>query len=160
MDWESLTGRYGERVLRTVRGIVRDEATALDASQEALLRIGRALDEPVRVDDPEAWVLTVARNAARDALRRKTRRREVSIGRNLVDERRPEEVLLRDESGARVSRALEALPAAVRDVLLLKFRDGRSGPEIAAALGVSLEAAWQKLSRALKLLRSKVTELP
>ena len=84
----------------------------------------------------------------------------MAIERDIVDERRPETSLLEDESRERVTLALEALPEAARQVLLLKFRDGRSGPEIAAALGVSLEAAWQKLSRAMKLLKSLLAETP
>jgi len=161
MTWKDVAGRYGDLVRRVVRTLVRDEAQALDVSQEALLKIGRALRHPEgTVGDPEAWVITVARNAARDALRRKTRRREVAIDNDIVDERRPETVLLQHESRDRVARALEALPAAARRVLLLKFRDGRTGPQIAEELGISLEAAWQQVSRAIKLLKTHLSENP
>jgi len=161
MDWEDLTRRYGDRVFLVVRSIVRDETQALDVSQEVLLKVGKALNGSTRVDDYEGWVLAAARNAARDALRRKTRRREVTIEQDLVDARQgPDEAVFREESRERVTRALEGLPAGTRDILLLKFREGLSGPQIAQALGVSLEAAWQQLSRALKLLKSKVAEKP
>ena len=87
MDWRDLTGRYGDRVYLIVRSIVRDDALSRDASQEALLKIGRALNGHSQVKDYESWVLTVASNAARDALRRKARRRAVPIERDVVDER-------------------------------------------------------------------------
>lgn len=157
MNWQDLAGRTGDLVRRVVRTIVRDEAQALDVSQDAILKIAKTVREPA---DPDAWAIAVARNAARDALRRKTRRREVEIENDIVDERRPETALLREESRDRVARALEALPASARNVLLLKFRDGRSGPELAAHLNVSLEAAWQQVSRAMKLLKAKLTEMP
>jgi len=161
MNWQELAGRYGDLVRWAVRPIVRDETRALDVVQEALLRIGRTPQDPDGVvRDPKAWVIAVARNAARDEVRWNTRRREVAIEKDIVDERKPETSLLQDESRERVTLALEALPEAARHVLLLKFRDGRSGPEIAAALGVSLEAAWQKLSRAMKLLKSHLAETP
>jgi RNA polymerase sigma-70 factor (ECF subfamily) len=160
MEWENLARRYGDRVLLVVRSIVRDDAAALDVSQEVLHKIGRSLNGQAGVKNYDAWVLTVAGNAARDALRYRTRRREVAMEHDVVDERRPEGALLADESRERVTRALEALPAGARDVLLLKFREGLSGPEIAQALGVSIAAAWQQLSRAMKLLRSKLTETP
>jgi RNA polymerase sigma-70 factor (ECF subfamily) len=161
MNWQDLAGRYGDLVRRAVRPLLRDEAQALDVAQEALLKIGRTLQDPAEtVGDPEAWVIAVARNAARDALRRKTRRREVAIEKDIVDERRPEGARLREESLERVAEALETLPSGSRQVLLLKFRDGRSGPEIAAELGVSLEAAWQKVSRAMKLLKTHLAENP
>lgn len=158
MEWEKLVRRYGDRVYLVARSILRDDAAALDVSQEALLKIGKAMNG--KVENYDRWVVTVAGNAARDALRRRARRREVPIEREIVDERRPDEGLLREESAERVTRAIEALPAGARDVLLLKFREGLSGPEIAAALGVSLETAWQQVSRALKLLKSRLAEKP
>lgn len=156
MNWDELSRRYGDRVLLVARSILRDDGLAMDVAQDALLKIGRCLDAEVR--NPEAWVLTVAGNAARDALRRKSRRREVAMDNDLVDARRPEAPVLARESRERVTAALEGLPAGARDVLLLKFRENLTGPQIAAALGLSMAAAWQQLSRALKLLKSKLSE--
>lgn len=158
MNWDDLSRRYGDRVLLVARSILRDEALAMDVAQDALLKIGRSLNGDVR--NHEAWVLTVAGNAARDALRRQTRRREVAMDKDVVDARTPDEPVLARESRERVTAALEALPAGARDVLLLKFRENLSGPEIARALGVSIAAAWQQMSRALKLLKSKLSEMP
>src|SRR5688572_8022204 len=158
MNWDDLSRRYGDRVLLVARSILRDETLAMDVAQDALLKIGRALNGSADVRNYEAWILTVAGNAARDALRRTTRRREVAMEKDVVDSRRPDEAALARESRERVSAALETLPSGARDVLLLKFREGLSGPQIAQALGVSLEAAWQQMSRALKLLKSKLSE--
>jgi len=160
MDWRSLTEKYGDRVFLVARSILRDDALALDVSQEALLKVGQALNGHARVEDYESWVLTIAGNAARDALRKQTRRREVPIEDMMADVRTPVESLLAGESVERLTRGLEAMPAGSRDILLLKFREGLSGPQIAQALGVSISAAWQQLSRALKLLKSKLAEKP
>ena len=158
MNWDDLSRRYGDRVLLVARSILRDETLAMDVAQDALLKIGRALNGSADVRNYEAWILTVAGNAARDALRRTTRRREVAMEKDVVDSRTPDEAVLANESRERVSAALEGLPAGARDVLLLKFREGLTGPQIAQALGVSLAAAWQQMSRALKLLKSKLSE--
>ena len=158
MNWNDLSQRYGDRVFLVARGILHDDTLAMDVAQDALLKIGRALNGSADVRNYEAWILTVAGNAARDALRRTTRRREVAMDRDVIDSRTPDEALLARESRERVTAALEALPSGARDVLLLKFREGLSGPQIAQALGVSLEAAWQQMSRALKLLKSKLSE--
>lgn len=158
MDWEGLTDRYGERVFLIVRSVLRDDALSRDVAQEALLRIGRALNGGLSVSDPEAWVLKVAGNAARDALRRKRRSREVTMEAEVVDSREPDERLLREEDRERITRELAALPPGPRDILLLKFREGLSGARIAAALGVTIETAWQRLSRAMRLLKTKLAE--
>jgi RNA polymerase sigma-70 factor (ECF subfamily) len=148
-------------VFLVARSILKDDAQALDVSQEALLKIGKALNGQPAIADAEAWVLTVAANAARDALRKKARRREVPIEGEFEDRRRsPDAGLLAGESKERVAAALAALPSGARDILLLKFREGMSGPQIASALGVSMSAAWQQMSRALRLLRSKLSEKP
>lgn len=160
MDWRSLVDRYGDRVFLIARSILRDDALAMDVSQEALLKIGKALNGHTRVEDYESWVLTIAGNAARDALRRQTRRREVPIDEKILDTRAPEDAILKGESLERLTATLAAMPVASRDILLLKFREGLSGPQIAAALGVSVAAAWQQLSRAMKLLKSKLLEKP
>ena len=160
MDWKNLANRYGDRVFLVVRSILRDETLSRDVSQETLLKIGKALNGRARVADYDAWVLTVAGNAARDALRRKARRREVPMEQEIVDDRRPDAGLLEAESQERMTRALLALPAGERDVLLLRFREGLSGPQIASALGLSLEAAWQRISRAMKDLKLRLAEKP
>ena len=158
MDWQRLVGTYGDRVYLIARSILRDETLARDVSQEALLKIGKALNGSADVKDYDGWVLTIAGNAARDALRQRQRRREVAMEQDVVDDRRPDGALLQKESRERVTRALEAMPAGARDILLLKFREGLSGPQIASALGLSMTAAWQQLSRAMKLLKTKLTE--
>jgi RNA polymerase sigma-70 factor, ECF subfamily len=153
MDWRIVAERYGDRVYLVARSILQDDALARDVAQDALLKVGTALNGHTRVEDCEAWVLTIAGNAARDVLRRKTRRREVSLDADVADATEPSR---RIEDVEQVTRALQSLPAEPRDILLLKFREGLTGPQIAAALGISLEAAWQKLSRAMKLLKSKL----
>jgi len=153
MEWTSLVERYGDRVLQVARSILRDEEMSRDAAQEALIRLAQA-DGSVR--NMEAWVLTVAANAARDQLRR--RRRAEDLKEETVDAKlqTPVEAVLARESRVRLALAIEALPAADRDLLMMKFRDNLAGPEIARRLGVSLEAAWQRLSRALKALREQI----
>ena len=158
MDWQRLAGTYGDRVYLVARSILRDETMARDVAQETLLKIGKALNGSASVKDYDGWVLSIAGNAARDALRQKRRRREVAMEQDVVDDRSPEGALLAKESRERLTRALETMPVGARDILLLKFREGLSGPQIASALGLSMTAAWQQMSRAMKLLRSKLTE--
>lgn len=154
MEWALLVERYGERVLSVARAILRDEDLSRDAAQEALMRLARAGMAPCR--DLDAWVRTVAANAARDLLRR--RRRTEGLKEETVDPnlQTPVEAVLARESRVRLALAMEALSGADRDVLQMKFRDNLSGPQIAGRLGISLEAAWQRLSRALKALRQQI----
>lgn len=155
MDWNALAERYGDRVLLVCRGILRDDGLSRDAAQDAMVKLGRANGE---VRDWDAFVVTVASNTARDHLRRIRRKAAGPVEEDVMDAatRSPEASAIARESRERVAAALEAMPVGDRDVLLLRFREGLSGPDIAKALGCSLEAAWQRISRALKSLRARL----
>ena len=154
MDWQTLVDKYGDRVILISRTILHDEGLSRDAAQETLMKLGRANGH---VDNWNAFVITVAGNTARDMLRRRKNRTQPISG-DPVDTttQRPEDAAIARETKERLQEALIALPTGDRDILLLKFREGLSGPEIARALDLSITAAWQRMSRALKLLRAKL----
>ena len=153
MDWPTLVSTYGDRVLLISRSILRDESLSRDAAQETLIKLSKANGSVTKWD---AWVLTVAGNTARDFLRRKRRTEDLREDHVDTTTTNPPDAAIAHESKERLRLALEGLPTSDRDILLLKFREGLNGPDIASALGISLEAAWQKMSRALKSLRAKL----
>ena len=155
MEWSSLVEKYGDRVLLVTRSILRDEGLSRDAAQETLVKLVQANGS---VRNMDAWVLTVAGNTARDLLRRRRRTEDLEEETVDMNVKTPAEAAIAHETQERLALALEGLPVSDRDILLLKFRENLSGPDIARALGVSLEAAWQRLSRALKALRAKIGE--
>ena len=53
-----------------------------------------------------------------------------------------------------LDEAIAELPAAQRDALVLKYFDGKSVPEVARALRITEDAAKQRISRAVRLLRA------
>jgi RNA polymerase sigma factor (sigma-70 family) len=66
----------------------------------------------------------------------------------------PEEVLLDDESCARVRRALQQLAPADRHVLMACLIDDEAGQDVAAQLGLTRDALYQRLHRAKERLRA------
>lgn len=155
MDWPTLIARYGDRVLLVSRSILHDDDLSRDAAQETLLKLGRSNGA---VENWDAWVMTVAGNTARDYRRRRRPMLPLQEDQVRPDTSSPIETAIARESKERIRTALEALPVADRDLLLLKFREGLSGRDIAIALGITLEAAWQKMSRALRALKVKLGE--
>lgn len=63
------------------------------------------------------------------------------------------------EQGAHILRLIEALPAPQREAFLLREEGGLSVEEIAAATGVSFEAAKSRLRYAVVKLREGLKEL-
>jgi RNA polymerase sigma-70 factor, ECF subfamily len=97
------------------------------------------------------WVLEIARRRAVDHGRRQKVRAH--------DELSEERGATRDAPTLEARRALlaiEALPMAYRETLLMRLVEGMSGPEIAVATGLTPESVRVNLCRGMKLLRERL----
>ena len=147
---------------------------AEDVMQEALLSTYRHVDQ---IEDPRAfrtWLYKTVRNAC---LMRRRRRvgepaRPVSIeqGDSRGDEVRPIEVEDTSRSadqqimdtwlGARLRRAIAALPRDYRVVVVLREIEGLSTREVSAITGVSEANVKTRLHRARTVLRRNLADVP
>ncbi len=133
-------------------GVLQDRAEAEDVVQDSFLK---AWSARWRVRDPEkvpAWLATIARNRARDLLRR---RRTVPLGEELAD--------TLDESDAgesdvsrEVHAALAELPEAHRVALTLRYFDSLDYATIEQTLGLTNGALRGILGRALQTMRQRL----
>jgi RNA polymerase sigma-70 factor (ECF subfamily) len=140
---------------------VGDEGLAEDLASEVFMRMVERLDRyQVRGRPLLAWLYTIARNLVIDAHRRRGRASHVSLA---------EEAELtgdgKDELITRVDRRIQAgsLAAAMkhlteeqRQVILLKFMEDMSNPEIARILGKSVGSVKSLQHRALGALRREM----
>jgi RNA polymerase sigma-70 factor, ECF subfamily len=133
--------------------LLGDRASAEDVtalSFERLLRARGRLDS--RRGSPRALLFTIARNAALDELRRRRRRGQAAVPVTELPTAGPggaEDVERRED----VRRALAALPAREREIVLLKFHGQLTNTELARAMGISESNAGTRLHRALERLR-------
>jgi RNA polymerase sigma-70 factor (ECF subfamily) len=157
-DWDALHYlyvRYADDVQRFVQSIVRDHHEAEDITQNVFAKLMKAIKKYEERQVPfAAWILRVARNAALDHLRSK---RQIPV----------EEVRITDEGHDQISseysrslkEALETLPEAQREVLVLRHIAGLSPNEIAERLGKT-EASIQGLHhRGRAALKGSLREL-
>ena len=147
--FEQIVDRFLAPALAVAGQILSDTAAAEDAVQEALLRVVRRR-ERYRSSLPFAnWFYAVLRNVCKDMLRRQARR-----ARAMQDL-----AARRDAPAAPMTPAadtlelLAKLPAAARAVLGLRIVDQLPFRDVAAALGISEEAAKKRAQRALRRLR-------
>jgi RNA polymerase sigma-70 factor (ECF subfamily) len=107
-----------------------------------------------------SWVLTIAHRRAVDRVRttrasterdEKAGLRELNSGQDSVDD----QVALRIES-RRVARAMDALPDAQREALLLSYVGGYSQSEIAALVGSPLGTIKTRMRDGLSRLRQEM----
>jgi RNA polymerase sigma-70 factor (ECF subfamily) len=132
--------------------ILRDLDDAEDAVQEALVHAWRELPRLREADRFEAWLRRMLVNACHDLGRRRRRRSLVPIA--MAAEPVSADSWLRLENQDMLERAFERLPIEQRTVLVLEHYVGLTGPEIAAATGVSLGTAKSRARYARTAMRA------
>jgi RNA polymerase sigma-70 factor (ECF subfamily) len=158
--FDALVSRHGGALLRFAARTCGSEGDGADALQEALLAAWRGAGT-FRGDAPaRTWLFQILVHACR----RTTRRRAgVPRAHLTLDEAAAvpsgEELegrVAARQVGAAIERALGAMTADAREVLLLRDVEGLSGPETAAALDLELAAMKSRLHRARLELKARV----
>jgi RNA polymerase sigma-70 factor (ECF subfamily) len=125
-----------------------DPATAEDVLGDVLLVLWRRLDD-IPPEAPLAWAYGVARGCLANAVRGASRQQR--LVHRLAEE--PSSTVAPD---AGLEEALEALPAADRELLHLWAWEQLPPREIAVVLGISANAASIRLHRATTKLRKEL----
>ncbi len=129
------------------RWLVRGDAQAEDLAQEAMLRAYRFFGG-FRGGDARAWLLKIVRNTCYTWLASARDTAEFDESLHAVPQETPESLAIAGADRARLSRALEALPARAREVLVLRELEGCSYKEIAEITGMPIGTVMSSLSRA------------
>ena len=142
------------------RWLVRSPADADDVVQEAYLRALRFFDG-FRGGDSRAWILKIVRNTCYSWARKKGpdgAQEEFDETVHSKEEQREdaEAKLVAQAESERVRNALEALPDAFREVLVLREIEGLSYKEIADVTGAPMGTVMSSLSRARQRLREQL----
>lgn len=132
------------RVLVTYVG--PDEAD--DCLQETFIKALRAYPDVDDRGDLRAWVLTIARRTAIDALRARARRADP-----VADPEPPAGDGIPEPGDPGLWRAVRALPARQREAVTLRFVGDMGYREIGAAMGCSEEAARRSAFEGIRRLR-------
>jgi len=142
----SLVEAHGDELLVHARRLAGD-AHAEDVLQDALLRALRAYPRLRHADHLRAWLYRVTTTAALDHHR--SRRREVLTDEPPVAATEPE---LYDDAFESI---IAPLPDGVQAALRLRFVEDLDYEGIASRLGCSTVAARQRVSTAIRTLRTQ-----
>jgi RNA polymerase sigma-70 factor (ECF subfamily) len=146
---------YRQDVYRMAYMITRNPATAEDICQDVFLTVLEKPDAYTEAGNPrgtsslKAWLLTVARNKALNAVKRE--RRTAPLTENMPDERA--------EPGSDIVflDILKPLNPTQRQIVLFRVAYGLRHKDIARMLGLTPAGVRQQYGRALKCLKEEIT---
>ncbi|PZO52819.1 MAG: RNA polymerase subunit sigma-24 [Alphaproteobacteria bacterium] len=157
--FSELMGRHKDALYRFVRRYVGDADQAFDLVQDTFIACWSALDTYDRARPFNVWLRRIALNKCRDWSRRRQVRRfffsaaplEAADSSPLAAA--PDDDALKQARLAALDAAIAALPAALKEPLLLTVYEGLSHIEAAAVLGLSARAVETRIHRAKQRLR-------
>jgi RNA polymerase sigma-70 factor (ECF subfamily) len=151
--------RYQKRVFGLALGMLGDPGVAEDVAQEALIRAWR--HAPVfdaRRGSATAWVLTITRNLAIDAIRKHRALPTdpndlIALGMASTG-RSPEDLGSGNHLAPELRAALNALPATQRRAVVLAALYGRTIDEISSTESIPQGTAKTRVRAGLRKLRA------
>lgn len=165
-----LVGRYRNQLTGYIYRMTNDYDGAVDLAQETFVRLYRAVDRYQTSHAFSTYLYRIATNLAISELRKRKRRKLVSLTGFFQTSERGEArefdpaderpladcALVDDERRKAVQRAISTLPEKYRAPLILRDVEGRSYEEIARILDTSEGTVKSRISRARDFLREKM----
>ena len=165
-----LMRRYNQTLFRTARAILRDDAEAEDAVQEAYMSAYRSIARYRAESKLSTWLVRIAVNESLARLR-KTRRSahvismegderiqhavaQVEMSQSSPDH--PETAAIRADTRRILEAKIDELPDAFRTVFVLRAVEELSVDEVAAALEIPEATVRSRFFRARGLLRESL----
>ena len=147
--------RYGAYVSAIIRGIIGQTLAESDVEEIASDVFFALWNNAEKVCSGAArpWLSAVARNAARDRLRRAVPEQPLPEDAVIVDDRTPETALTEKEQTARVQLALLSLEPADREVFLRFYYYGQRIGDISREMGLNESTVKSKLRRGREKLK-------
>ncbi len=168
--FDLLVLKYQHRIINLVSRFVRDPNDALDVAQEAFLKAYRALPS-FRGDSAfYTWMYRIAINTAKNYLVVQSRRpvereqdlaesEQIALESALNDIATPEHMLLTDEIGTTILKAIENLPEDLSTAITLREVEGLSYEEIAAVMACPIGTVRSRIFRAREAIDKRLKPL-
>jgi RNA polymerase sigma-70 factor (ECF subfamily) len=164
-----IVGRYRNPITNYLYRFLNDYEEAVDLAQETFVRVYFAIERYHTEYAFSTYIYRIATNLAISELRRRKRRRLVSLtglfqfdneeDRDFqpTDEKPlPDADLLDSEQSQTIAKAIATLPEKYRAPIVLRDVEGKTYEEIAQILELGLGTTKSRISRARGLLKEKL----
>jgi len=154
---------YGHRIRVIVSTFPHHSDDLLDIEQEILIRLWRHVDRQKELPCAHSWLKMVARSVVVDHNRRRFQthpgQSPDAMNRVQSDELSPMEIMERGEKVQRVRDELFRLPKRYREAVARKYFEDQGQDEIAQAMDCTEAAVNGLLTRALRRLGMRLSDL-
>jgi RNA polymerase sigma-70 factor (ECF subfamily) len=163
-----IVARYRGQITNFLYRFLNDYEESVDLAQETFVRVYFALDRYHTEYAFSTYIYRIASNLAISELRKRKRRRIMSLtGLFQGDEQDaefqpedgaalPDQLLIESERDRIIAKAIAALPEKYRLPIVLRDVEQRSYEEVAAIMGLGLGTTKSRISRGRGLLREKL----
>ena len=141
---------YSDMVRRLCMLHLKNYADTEDIFQTVFLKYALSSVEFESKEHEKAWMIRVTINACKDLLKSFFRKHTVSID-QLIEEPAPV-----PQDHREVLEAVLSLPKKYKDVVYLHFYEGYTAPQISEILGKNVNTVYTLLTRAKKILKTKL----
>ncbi len=149
--FETLYYDHRKLVKHIALRITGDAALAEDAAQETMLKVARYIKKfkDLEAQQCAALISVIAKNCALTLFQSERRQHGVTT---------EKEPYVNTPPCRSLRLAIDSLPDALREPLILRFYYGFSAAEIASLLNITLPAAYKRIDRAKSALREMIGE--
>ncbi|MHC4123135.1 MAG: RNA polymerase sigma factor [Planctomycetota bacterium] len=137
-----LCSRYYSSMVAIAYSVLTDHHLAEDAAQEAFAKALKNLNKLRQKEKFARWLAQICRNTARDMTKSKLRQVNTEDLSQLPDSRNE------DCNSVNVRWAIDRLPAAEKEIVVLRYYSNLSYKQISAVLGLSKPTVNGRLRRA------------
>lgn len=160
VGFEFLVRKYRREAFFHARLFLGNTEDAVDACQESFARAFAAIPRLKRLDAFYPWFYRILKNCCLNMIRRKKTagkyraemKREDHAG---VEETNPSLILEKKEEHVIVWKVLEALNPEFREILVMKYIQGKRYNEIAELLNIPRGTVMSRLYHARKVFRDR-----
>lgn len=146
------------KIYRYARSYLKNETQAEDIVQEVFLKLWDKRNDFDRINNMEAWSMTITKNLVFDKIRsqRNYSMDPREMKQNEYDNETPEMILERTETRLDIRRMIESLPDKQKEVIILREIEGYSYQKIGEIMGIDQNLVKVTLFRARDNLRKKI----
>jgi RNA polymerase sigma-70 factor (ECF subfamily) len=167
--FDLLVRKYQHRIAAVVSRFVRDYAECQDVVQDSFIRAYKSLAGFRGDSQFYTWMYRIAVNTAKNHLASQKRRPSADVeledaehidgGIYIQNNDTPEHELLREEIAQVVSKALDQLPAEIRQAITLREMEGLSYEEIAEVMNSPVGTVRSRIFRAREAIDVRLRPL-